>query len=234
MSEFKWNDIAEEYVDLLLGEKSDIAIEKARELLTMGASPVSFFEKAISPALHEIGRRFETLEIFLPEMVAAAEIVEKINSQVINPAIESDQGLSEEAESSTVRGKVCLASVQGDLHDIGKNMVALMLKVNGFEVVNMGVNVHPQDIVSCAEKEGADIIGLSTLLTSCLPYMKDVVDFLEGKGIRDQFGVIIGGAAPTDEFAESIGVDAHGHSAAEAVRICSNIMETKKQMVEGG
>jgi len=218
-----WPTIAAEYVELLLDGEADSAIRQADDLLAAGATPTEFFEGCISPALQEIGRRFETLDIFLPEMVLAAEIVEEINTEILRPAITAGSG-SGAGDSPRAIGRVCIATIQGDLHDIGKNMVSLILQVNGFEVVDLGTNVSPREIVEAAEQEGVDIIALSSLLTSCLPYMKDVVDYLEGNGNRDKYAVIVGGAAPTPEFATDMAADAHGHTAAEAVRICRGIM----------
>ena len=103
-----------------------------------------------------------------------------------------------------------------------------MLQVNGFEVINMGISVPPDSIIERAEKEQVDIIGLSALLTTTLPYMKDTIDFLEGKNLRDRFKVIVGGAALTPEYAELIGADNHGRNAADAVVICKEIMAAKK------
>lgn len=224
----QWEKIVDEYIALLLHEETEVAIQKTRELLNDGVTPTEFFENCISPALQEVGRQFETLEIFLPEMVIAAEVVEEINAQVIRPAIESAQANSGVVKIKSGMGKVLLATIQGDLHDIGKNMVTLILQVNGFEVKDLGVNVPPQDIVNAALAEEVDIIGLSSLLTSCLPYMKDVVNILESKGIREKYAVIIGGAAPTEDFTNAIGADAQGHNAAEAVRICKQIMVNRE------
>jgi 5-methyltetrahydrofolate--homocysteine methyltransferase len=103
-------------------------------------------------------------------------------------------------------------------------MVVLMLKVNGFEVVDLGTNVSPSEIVARAENEGVDIIGMSSLLTTCLPYMKDVFDYLDGKDASGDYAVIMGGAATTPEFAKQVGADGYGHSAAEAVALCQKIM----------
>ena len=113
-----------------------------------------------------------------------------------------------------------MATIEGDLHDIGKNIVCAILDVSGFEVIDMGVDVSPHDIVARAEQDQVEIIGLSSLLTSCLPYMKDVIDLLKMKGMRERYFVMIGGAAPTEAFALEIGVDAQGHTAADAVRLC--------------
>ena len=214
-----WETLQPKFMDYLLAGDEDAAIAAARQSLGDGASPVEFFDNCISPSLQEIGKRFETLDIFLPEMVTAADTVERVNEDVINPAVAESQ-----SGASMSLGKVLLATVQGDLHDIGKNMVGLMLKVNGFEVVDLGTNVSPLDIIARAEQENVDIIGMSALLTTCLPYMKDVGDFLVGKGIRDKYSVIIGGAATHPDIAEDMGANAHGSSAADGVEKCKMLL----------
>ncbi|MCJ7733223.1 MAG: cobalamin-dependent protein, partial [Anaerolineales bacterium] len=183
------------------------------------ATPTEFFENCIAPTLQEVGKKFETLDIFLPEMVTAAETVEVVNTEVINPAVADSL-----SEVYRPLGKVLLATVQADLHDIGKNMVGLMLKVNGFEVIDLGTNVSPSEIVARAEFENVDIIGMSALLTTCLPYMKDVCNYLEGKGIRDKYAVIIGGAATTPKVMEDMGANAYGSSAADGVSKCKLLL----------
>ena len=214
-----WESKQSEFTKLILAGDDKAAVSLARKALEEGTTPVEFFENCISPSLQDIGKRFEKLDIFLPEMVTAADTVEAVNSEVINPAVAD----ANSGESMSL-GKVLLATVQGDLHDIGKNMVGLMLKVNGFEVIDLGTNVPPADIVARAEQEGVDIIGMSALLTTCLPYMKDVCDFLEGKGIRDNYPVIIGGAATHPEIAEEMGANTHGGSAAEGVEKCKMLL----------
>jgi len=209
-------------LEYLLAGNAAEALALAQKALDDGAKPMEFFEVCIGPSLKDIGQRFETLDIFLPEMVIAAEVVQKVNEQVINPAIEADN--SEEIISA---GKVLLATVQGDLHDIGKNMVDMMLQVNGYQVINMGIDVPADTIVAKAEEENVDIIGLSALLTTTLPYMHDVISFLEGKGIRHKYKVIVGGAAPTPEYTQEIGADGHGRNAAAAVELCNQIMTIK-------
>ena len=226
MTNINWESAQKEFLAYLLDAESDDAVQFTKDLFANDASPSDVFEFCISPALKEIGRQFETLEIYLPEMVEAAEIVNRVNDEAIVPVIEaSASGKAEGAAAK--KGTVVMATIQGDLHDIGKNMVALILQVNGYEVVDMGINVPPADIVDRAEQVGADIIGMSSLLTTCLPYMKDLVGYLEARGTRDQYAVIIGGAAPTPEFTASIGADAHGHTAAEAVTLCNQIMAGK-------
>ena len=219
--DIQWEVIKDDFLNTLLSEDKESAIKIAENALEKGVSAQRFFESCVTPVMIEIGDRFMRLDIFLPEMIAAAEIVQSVNKVVIQPQIEKLNTGNIES-----KGKVLLATIQGDLHDIGKNMVNLMLTVNGFEVVDLGTDVPPSEIVANAEQEDVDIIGMSSLLTSCLPYMKDVVDLLETKGLRDKYKVIIGGAAPTAEFSNKIGVNAQGHTAAEAVSICINLMES--------
>lgn len=215
----KLENVQKDFLNILLAGDTGKAVALTKETLESGTAPTEFFETCIAPSLAEIGKRFETLEIFLPEMVTAADVVQAVNDQVITPAVEANQ-----SEGITSVGKVLMATVQGDLHDIGKNMVVLMLKVNGFEVIDLGTNVSPSEIVERADSEGVKIIGMSSLLTTCLPYMKDVFDYLDGKGTREKYAVIMGGAATTPEFSEEMGANGYGHSAAEAVALCQKIM----------
>jgi len=210
-----WNASQTVFLECLLEDRRVEAKQIAQKALNAGASPSDFFENCITPALNEVGNRFETLDIFLPEMVNAGEIVKEVNQEVIQPAINA---LGQQNLASA--GKVLMATIEGDLHDIGKNIVCAMLDVSGFDVIDMGVNVSAHDLVDRAEQTHAEIIGLSSLLTSCLPYMKDVIDLLKIKGKRDRYFVIIGGAAPTESFVKEIGADAQGHTAADAVRLC--------------
>ncbi|NQS91060.1 MAG: cobalamin B12-binding domain-containing protein [Chloroflexi bacterium] len=214
-----WETLQPEFTEYMLAGDEESAIKLAQEALATGSTPVEFFENCIAPALQDVGKRFETLDIFLPEMVTAADSVDAVNAKVINPAVADSQD-----GASMSLGKVLLATVQGDLHDIGKNMVGLMMKVNGFEVIDLGTNVSPSDIVARAEQEEVDIIGMSALLTTCLPYMKDVGDHLVGKDIRNKYAVIIGGAAATPEIVEDMGANAYGSSAADGVKKCKMLL----------
>jgi methylmalonyl-CoA mutase cobalamin-binding domain/chain len=231
MDKSEWKVHRDKFLEILLNADSENALLMAQQMLEKGIKPEYIFENCITPTLEEIGNRFEKLEIYLPEMIEAAEIVEMINQDVIEPKIKSEIGQDRFGDRVDVKGKILLATVQGDLHDIGKSMVALMLRVNGFKVYDIGIDVSPTEIVDRAQQVDADIIGLSSLLTTCLPYMKDVVDFLEGVGIRRKYAVIIGGAAVTPQFADEIGADAYGRSAAEAAIICDKIMNSRVSSV---
>jgi 5-methyltetrahydrofolate--homocysteine methyltransferase len=217
-----WLLLQQDMENTLLNGNVEHGISMANLTLEQGVTPLEFFQNCIIPSLAKIGKMFEDLEIFLPELVIAAETVQQINEVVIKPAIEARK-----TEESISAGKVLLATVKGDLHDIGKNMVALMLRINGFEVIDLGINVDPTEIVHKAEVEQVDMIGMSSLLTTCLPYMKDVIDFLDQKSMRGQYHVIIGGAAVNPDFCRQIGADEFGKSATEAVTICKNVMSNK-------
>lgn len=217
-----WQKLKDEWVDLLLSGQEASAIDQARALLAEGVSPQGFFESLITPSLEEIGRRFEELDIFLPELATAGETVQAISDAVVNPALEAAE------QQRAHQGTVVLGTVQGDLHNIGKNMVGLMLSVHGFTVIDLGTNVSPVEFVNRAEKERADIIAMSALLMTTLPYMKDVVDRLVALGLRDKYRVIIGGAPTSLEVAEKFGVDAYGANAAEAVRICRELVASRQ------
>lgn len=210
------------FLEYLLAGEMESAVALANDAMDAGVSPVDFFENVIAPSLEVIGEKFENLDIFLPEMMIAARIVQAVNDRVLAPLVTDQSGYDKKPH-----GKVLIATVQGDLHDIGKNMVSLMLRVNGFDVFDLGTNVAPSVIIEQAESNRVDIIGLSSLLTTCLPYMKDVFTHLEGKGKREQYAIIMGGAAVTPQFAEQVGADGFGHSAAEAVKLCKKLMEAR-------
>ncbi len=224
MPTIDWLVARENFLKCLIDGDTDQAVDLSRKVINKQILPVTFFEECINPALSEIGNLFENLEIYLPEMTQAGEIVREVNQRVLEPEIQRLVQAGSELTQTNTLGKVLLATVKGDIHDIGKNMVSLMLKVNGFDIIDLGTDVPPLEIIESAEKEGVDIIGLSSLLTTCLPYMKDVTSLLESKGIRGKFKVIIGGASPTEPFAKEMGADGFGNSAPAAVRICKGLI----------
>jgi len=195
------------------------AVDLARRALDSGFTPPTFFLNVIQPLLHEVGKRFEQLEIFLPELMRAAKVVKAMQTEVLEPAILALAG------EDTKAGTVVVGTCKGDIHDIGKNMVALMLQVNGFEVIDLGTDVSMRDFVNAARKANADIIGMSSLLTTSMPYMGDLISYLDGLGLRENFKVIVGGAPVTLAYAEKIGADAYGADAVDAVEKCLRLMD---------
>ncbi len=206
---------------IFAGDKTQ-GVQLAQESLAAQLTPLEFFQAVVQPVLKDIGDRFARLEIFLPELMKAGLVVKAMQQEVLEPAIRVSNLVS------NVVGKVIIGACQGDIHDIGKNMVALMLQVNGFEVTDLGTNVPAKTFIETAQREQADIIALSSLLTSTLPYIRDVVKLLEGYGQRDRFMVVAGGAATSREWARSIGLDGFGEDAIEAVAMCRQLMTRRK------
>jgi methylmalonyl-CoA mutase cobalamin-binding domain/chain len=202
-----------------LGEDPQAALVYTQEVLDGGVEALTFFDEIFSPAMEAVGDKFGRLDIFLPELIEAAERAKAVSDQILKPIFAESGGGGE------ARGKVAICSVQGDLHDIGKNMVALMLQVNGFDVIDLGINVPPKEALNRARDEEADILGLSSLMTTSMPYMKECVEMRDGFGMKDQFSVIVGGAPITAGYAADIGADAFGKDAIQAVEQCLALMD---------
>lgn len=222
-------EIIHEFQGFLLRQREDDPARWVQAVLNNGMSALSFFNDIFTPAMTDVGEKFSRLEIFLPELMDAAETAKEVIVKVIEP-IFADQ----KEGSKTTRGKVVLCSVRGDLHDIGKNMVSIMLQVNGFEVIDLGINVDSRTILTRAKEENADIVALSALMTTSMPYMKEVIELRDGFGSKDDFAIIVGGAPITPVFAQAIGADAFGDDAAEAVRECLAIMSRRRSDLKGG
>lgn len=192
-------------------------VKESLKLVDGGKKPIDIFTECIEPTLAEIGDQFSRLEIFLPEMISAAEVVKAIQ-KALKPHLEADQ-------DSTSKGKIIIATVTGDLHDIGKNIVKAMLEVNGFEVKDLGVDVSPQTALSSAKEFNADIIALSALMLPSLPFVKDVIDFVEAdEETRKKFKVIVGGGPVSKGWADGAGADGYGDNAIDAVEVVRQLL----------
>lgn len=209
-----------EFTEYLLGEQSDDPVEWVRRVLNAGTAPLDFFNNVFTPAMTAVGEKFSRLDIFLPELMDAAETAKKIIGQVIDPLF-----AEQKSGEKTTKGRVLICAVQGDVHDIGKNMVSIMLQVNGFEVIDLGTNVNTRTILDRAKEEKVDIVGLSALMTTSMPYMKEVVELRNGFGNKGDYAIIVGGAPITAQYAADIGADAFGKDAAEAVKVCLALMD---------
>jgi methylmalonyl-CoA mutase cobalamin-binding domain/chain len=166
----------------------------------------------------DIGEKFSRGDLFLAELVMAGEAMSAAVN-VLRPALEEQPG-------GARMGRVVIATVEGDIHDLGKNIVATMLTAEGFEVNDLGVNCPANKIVDEAERYKADIIGMSCLLTSCIPEMADTIELLKEESLRQKYKVIIGGASLSGQVAESIGADAFGSDAAMAVKLARELVQT--------
>ena len=212
--------LIEEMIEILLAEETD-PVAWAQGRLDGGIEAIDFFDGVFTPAMAAIGDKFAKLEIFLPELIDSAEKAQAISREVLAPAFQAA------GTGTQTKGRIVLCTVQGDLHDIGKNMVSLMLQVNGFEVIDLGINVPPREALKKAQEVDADILGLSALMTTSQPYMKEAVELRDGFGLKDDFAVIVGGAPITAEYTAQIGADAFGKSAVEAVERCSALMDQR-------
>ncbi|MBN2192608.1 MAG: corrinoid protein [Polyangiaceae bacterium] len=194
--------------DAILDGDAAAAATAASAALAGGASPLELVERAIGPAMDEVGRLFEEGEYFVPELLVSARATKQV-FELIRPLL-AQAGVAS-------RGRVVLGTVQGDQHDIGKNLVAAMLEGGGFEVVDLGVDVPPSRLVAAVAERQPDIVGLSALLTTTMPAMAQAVKALADAGLRERVRVMVGGAPVTQAFAESIGADAFGANANAAV-----------------
>ena len=201
--------------DAVLTGSAPAATAAARLALDSGVDPVDLVNLAIGPAMDEVGRLYEAGEYFVPELLLSARATKEV-FVLIRPL------LAQKGAQPTAR--VVLGTVQGDLHDIGKNLVAAMLEGSGFEVIDLGVNVTPAKFVSAVTEKRAQIVGLSALLTTTMPAMKTTVDALRAAGGPDRVKVMIGGAPITAAFAESIGADGYGENAAVAVDLARRLV----------
>jgi corrinoid protein of di/trimethylamine methyltransferase len=199
----------------VLTGNSEKAVDAANQALEAGISPLQAIDEGMTPAIQEVGDRFGRGEMFLPEMVTSAEAMEAA-LEVLEPHFEGDEGAK--------KGKVLIGTVQGDIHDIGKNIVIALLKVNGFEVVDIGRDIPSTDFVDKAIDLGVEVIGLSGLLTTSLPMMRDIIQMLDDDGVRDQYKVIIGGGPTSQEYADGIGADGYGETAYSAVELCNQLL----------
>jgi len=206
----------------ILNGDSESAREIAKMLKEKGVDPLRVVNEAIKPAMDEVGKKYERLEIFLPELVLAGEAAQEVLSIL----------LPKEGGESFIKGKVVLGTIYGDIHDIGKNIVAAMLRANGYRVIDLGTDVPPKSFVETAKKEGAMIIGISCLLTPSMYYMRDVISRLVDEGIRNKFYVIVGGAAVYPDWAREIGADGWAKDAERAVQLCDILLEKGHQLAK--
>ncbi len=197
--------------------EGDAATAKAtvQEALNESVDPQELLDKYMIPAMDEVGRRFETNEYFVPELLISARAM-KGALELIRPKL-ADKG-------AKPIGKVVIGTVKGDLHDIGKNLVAAMLEGGGFEVIDLKVDVSPEQFVQTAKEQGAQIIAMSALLTTTMPGMKATVDAVNNAGLHDKVKIMIGGAPVTQRYADEIGADGFSENASAAVRLARQLV----------
>jgi len=198
---------------VLVGD-AGAAASATRKALDEGAQPIEIVTEGIGPAMAEVGRLFEACEYFVPELLMAARATKEI-FQILRPL------LAQTGRKPT--GRVVLGTVQGDLHDIGKNLVAAMLEGGGFEVIDLGVDVPPARFIAAVQNKQAQIVGLSALLSTTMPAMKTTIEAFRAAGIREGVKIMVGGAPVTQKYADSIGADGYGESAAASVELARRL-----------
>ena len=193
----------------------DSAAELTRQATESGADPTTIIDGELRPAMVRVGERFSSGDFFLPDMLMAA--------RAMNRALDVLQPLLEGSKSTRI-GKVVIGTVRGDVHDIGKNMVSMLLKGTGFDVVDIGADVSEERFVEEVRKHNPDILALSALLTTTMPFLGSTIKALDDAGLRAAVKVVVGGAPVSQRFADLIGADGYGSDAGEAASLCRRLV----------
>ncbi|MBQ3078371.1 MAG: corrinoid protein [Clostridia bacterium] len=194
--------------------RKKVVDQLVREALSEGVTAETILNEGLVVGMTNLGEMFKNGEVYVPEVLIAARAM-KAGTEILKPLLASENVQS--------LGTVAIGTVQGDLHDIGKNLVGMMLEGNGFTVIDLGVDVTPEKFVE-AVKNGAQAIGMSALLTTTMPMMAQVIELLKAEGLRDQVKVLIGGAPITQEYADQIGADGYSTDAASAAELAKKLI----------
>jgi len=200
--------------NVLDGDRAGVEA-KVREALEVQIPAEKILNGALIAAMEEVGSRFERGDIYVPEMLIAARAM-KAGLALIKPYLVD--------EDIKAAGKIIIGTVEGDLHDIGKNLVAMMLEGSGFEIIDLGTDVSPEKYVVATRDNGPDIVGMSALLTTTMQNMKSTIEALEEAGLRTKVRIIIGGAPVTQAFAQEIGADGFAADASSAVSVAKRLV----------
>jgi len=209
--------------DLYDGLEEEV-VEAVNEALRRGRDAYEVLTEGLVPGMDIVGNDFRDGILFVPEVLMAAKAM-KAGMAILRPLLaESD---------APQQGTLVIGTVKGDIHDIGQNLVSMMMEGAGFEVFNLGINVNADKFLAAIREHQADIVGMSALLTTTMPYMKVVVDRLKEEGIRDDIIVMVGGAPVTEDFADHVGADGYGEDAAHAVQVARKLMARRRERSGG-
>ena len=211
------DNIFEQAIEAILKGDADRATEIAKKGLDEGMDPLELMDKGFIPGINQVGDLFETGRLFLPALIYSATAMEKATA-IINAAIPAGKEM--------VSGRVIVATVEGDVHDIGKTIVVSLFKANGFEVMDLGRDVAIDKIIDEAEKFGANIIGTSTLLTTTMVVQKELEQELKKAGLRDKYKTVVGGAPVTQRWADRIGANAYAQDASDGVKKVKELLSS--------
>ncbi len=215
-------EILQGLYDETLKGNGPVVLDLTHQALAMDMTPGSLLFDALIPALEEVGARFERGDYFVPEMLIAGRAMAG-SMEVLRPLL-ADTGVQ------TI-GKFVMGTVKGDVHDIGKNLVNIMLEGAGFEVIDLGVQVAPEKFIAAIEEHQPDIVGFSAFLTTTMPMFKANMNALEKAGLRDQVIVMVGGAPVTQEYADVVGADGYAADASQTVKRAKALLEAKRSKV---
>ena len=214
-------DLFKEMADAVIEGDEEKSVALAKEALAKGVDPTEAIEKGFAEGMKEIGRLFEKLEIYLPQVIISADAM-VAGVEVFREHLIAKGG---QAAPQTV----LLGTIQGDVHDIGKNIVKIMLESNGFKVYDLGRDVPVVEFIEKVKELQPDIVGVSALMTTTMVYMPRLIEALRENGLREKVKVMVGGAPVLPEWAKRIGADGYGESAAEAVRVAKKLIGLQKE-----
>jgi methanogenic corrinoid protein MtbC1 len=213
--------MSDKLIEAMVEMKEQEALERAKDLISSGEDPLKILN-ACSEALETVGKRFEAGEYFLPQLILAGEMLRQI-SEMLKPKLE-DKTTSVTSESL---GKVLIGTVKGDIHDIGKDIVTFMLQVNGFNVLDLGIDVPPSKFVDAIKDFQPQVVGMSCLLTLAFESMKETVEAIENAGLRQEVKIMVGGGQVSEMVRDYANADAYGEDAVSAVRLAKNWVGVK-------
>ena len=217
MSERMFDELAES----VLKFDPDIVLKETKRALDKGIDPIEIIERGLAKGLKTVGKKFENGELFLMHLVAAAEAAQKAMKELLEPEI------TKRKQERKPIGVVVVGTVAGDIHDIGKNIVAAFLFAAGFDVHDVGIDVPAEKFVEKAREVNADVVGASALLSTTLPQQREIVEAANAAGLRDKVKLIFGGAPVTEEWVKEIGGDGYAETAVAAVKLVKKLLDIK-------
>ncbi|MGL4651303.1 MAG: corrinoid protein [Caldilineaceae bacterium] len=209
-------DTLDDLFDAILAGRSKAVPPLVEKALAQGATPQEVLDEGMIEAMSEVGRQFEAQQCFVPEMLLAARAMQA-GLAVLKPALKRD--------AVPAAGRVIIGTVRGDMHDIGKNLVAMMLEGAGIEVIDLGIDVAPERFVAAILEHKPQVVALSALLTTTMPAMRTTVQALNNAGVRDKVRVLVGGTPVTQTYADQIGADGYAPDASSAVRAAKELLD---------
>jgi corrinoid protein of di/trimethylamine methyltransferase len=213
-------NLLEQIVQATVKGDEERCVALAQQVLDQGVNPMEAIEEGYSKAMVIVGDLFARMEYFLPDLMLSARAVNGAMTVLRPHLLERGDGVAQ--------GTIVLCTIQGDLHDVGKNIVKIMLQASGFDVHDLGVDVHVRRLVEKAKEVDADIIAASAILTTTMAYMPDIAKLLTDMGLRDRFQIMLGGGPVTPDWAMEAGADGYGETATDAVEVAKRLMQEKR------